>query len=84
MRAKRKSRELKRFVYESVTYKDDKERIFQFICNNFEITAKEVAFLYKKRWSIELVFKKLKRNFQLHYFTQKLKMELKRKSGVRS
>lgn len=27
-----------------------------------------VAFIYKKRWSIELQFKKLKQNFQLHYF----------------
>lgn len=27
-----------------------------------------MAFLYKKRWKIELLFKKLKQNFQLHYF----------------
>ncbi len=26
------------------------------------------AFTYKKRWDIELVFKKLKQNFQLHNF----------------
>lgn len=51
-----------------VTYKDDKGRLYQFITNNFEITADEVAFIYKNRWSIELVFKKLKQNFQLHYF----------------
>lgn len=31
-------------------------------------TAEEVAFLYKKRWGIELLFKKMKQNFQLHYF----------------
>ncbi|MDH6312260.1 hypothetical protein M2137_001030 [Parabacteroides sp. PFB2-10] len=24
--------------------------------------------LYKKRWTIELLFKKMKQNFQLHYF----------------
>ncbi len=51
-----------------VTYKDEKGRIYQFITNNFEITAEEVAFIYRNRWSIELVFKKLKQNFQLHYF----------------
>lgn len=51
-----------------VTYRDEKGRIFQFITNNFEITNQEVAFLYKKRWDIELLFKKLKQNFQLHYF----------------
>jgi hypothetical protein len=51
-----------------VTYRDEKERIYQFITNNWEITAEEVALIYKYRWSIELVFKKLKQNFQLHFF----------------
>jgi hypothetical protein len=51
-----------------VTYRDEKHRIFKFITNNFTITPEEVAFLYKKRWNIELLFKKLKQNFQLHYF----------------
>lgn len=51
-----------------VTYKDDKGRIFHFITNNFEISNQEVTLLYKLRWNIELLFKKLKQNFQLHYF----------------
>lgn len=51
-----------------VTYRDDKGRIYEFITNNFEISNQEVAFLYKLRWNIELLFKKLKQNFQLHYF----------------
>ena len=51
-----------------VNYRDDKGRIFEFITNNFEISREEVAFLYKLRWNIELLFKKLKQNFQLHYF----------------
>jgi len=51
-----------------VTYRDEKGRIYQFITNNWEITAEEVALIYKYRWSIELVFKKLKQNFQLHFF----------------
>ena len=51
-----------------VTYRDEKGRIYQFITNNWEITAAEVALIYKYRWSIELVFKKLKQNFQLHFF----------------
>lgn len=33
-----------------------------------ESTTEEVAFLCKKRWGIELLFKKMKQNFQLHYF----------------
>ena len=51
-----------------LTYKDEKGRVYQFISNNFEITSEEVAFLYKKRWGIKLVFKKMKQNFQLHFF----------------
>ena len=30
--------------------------------------ANEIALIYKKRWGIELLFKKMKQNFQLHYF----------------
>ena len=51
-----------------VTYRDDKGRVYEFITNNFEISREEVAILYKLRWNIELLFKKLKQNFQLHYF----------------
>ncbi len=51
-----------------VTYRDEQGRLYQFITNNWKISAEMVAFIYKKRWDIELVFKKLKQNFQLHYF----------------
>ena len=51
-----------------VTYRDQKGRIYEFITNNFSITNQEVAHIYKLRWSIELLFKKLKQNFQLHFF----------------
>ena len=51
-----------------VCYQDDKNRYFEFITNSMDSTAEEVAFLYKKRWGIELLFKKMKQNFQLHYF----------------
>ncbi|MDT8309724.1 MAG: transposase, partial [Bacteroidales bacterium] len=51
-----------------VCYQDEKNRYFEFLANNFDIEAEEVAFLYKKRWGIELLFKKMKQNFQLHYF----------------
>jgi len=51
-----------------VSYQDEQNRYFDFLTNNFEITAEDVAFLYKKRWGIEILFKKMKQNFQLHYF----------------
>jgi transposase len=51
-----------------VWYKDEQGRKYKFITNNWEITAEEVALIYKNRWSIETCFKKLKQNFQLVYF----------------
>ena len=51
-----------------VCYQDELNRYYEFLTNAFDITAEEVAFLYKKRWGIEILFKKMKQNFQLHYF----------------
>lgn len=64
----KQNKQSKTLCLRKVTYKDEKGRVYQFITNNFEITSEEVAFLYKKRWGIELVFKKMKQNFQLHFF----------------
>jgi hypothetical protein len=61
-------KEQKPLCLRRVTYRDEKARIYQFITNNWHITAQEVALIYKYRWTIELVFKKLKQNFQLHFF----------------
>jgi hypothetical protein len=43
-------------------------RLFEFIANNFDLTAEKIALIYKKRWQIELLFKQLKQNFPLKYF----------------
>jgi len=51
-----------------VSYQDEHNRYYDFLTNNFDISAEDVAFLYKKRWGIEILFKKMKQNFQLHYF----------------
>jgi len=52
-----------------VAYWDGKnERLFEFVTNNFEMSAEKVALIYKKRWQIELLFKQLKQNFPLKYF----------------
>lgn len=65
---KRQTKIKKTIKLRKVAYQDESNRYFEFLTNNFEITAEEVAFLYKKRWGIELLFKKMKQNFQLHYF----------------
>lgn len=52
-----------------IAYWDSKnERLFEFVTNNFELSAEKVALIYKKRWQIELLFKQLKQNFPLKYF----------------
>jgi len=51
-----------------ICYQDEKNRDYVFITNNIDVSAAEIALIYKKRWGIELLFKKMKQNFQLHYF----------------
>ncbi len=65
---KRQMKVFRKIRLRKVCYQDEKNRDFEFLTNNFGISAEEVAFLYKKRWGIELLFKKMKQNFQLHYF----------------
>jgi hypothetical protein len=43
-------------------------KVFVFLTNNFKLKAATIAAIYKKRWSIELLFKSFKQNFQLKYF----------------
>ncbi len=51
-----------------VCYQDEMNREYVFLSNNMTISAEEIALIYRKRWGIELLFKKMKQNFQLHYF----------------
>lgn len=43
-------------------------RSFKFITNNFRWKPSKVAACYKRRWQIELLFKRLKQNMPLEYF----------------
>ncbi len=65
---KKQTKVTRKLRLRKVCYQDERNRYYEFLTNNFEITAEEVAFLYKKRWGIEILFKKMKQNFQLHYF----------------
>jgi transposase len=47
---------------------NENKRLLVFVTNNFEISAEHIALIYKKRWQIELLFKRLKQNFPLKYF----------------
>jgi len=52
-----------------VTYYDalSKEQ-YEFLTNNYTMSAGSIASLYRKRWQIELLFKRLKQNYPLKYF----------------
>lgn len=43
-------------------------RIFVFITNNMDLTAVEIALLYKKRWMVELFFKWIKQHLKVKSF----------------
>lgn len=49
-------------------YDSELEMEFCFITNNFEVTAVEVARLYKYRWTIELFFKWIKQHLKVKTF----------------
>lgn len=49
-------------------YHQEQDRVYEFITNNFELPADTVADIYKQRWQVELLFKRLKQNFPLKYF----------------
>jgi hypothetical protein len=64
----KKEKQKKTLCLRLVYYRDEQGRKYKFITNNWDITAEEVALIYKYRWTIETTFKKLKQNFQLHFF----------------
>lgn len=49
-------------------YHEEKNKAYYFVTNLFDLPAEQIAMLYKKRWEIELLFKKIKQNFPLQYF----------------
>ena len=52
-----------------INYRDPvSKKQFQFLTNNFTYCAATIANIYRKRWQIELLFKRIKQNFQLHSF----------------
>jgi putative transposase len=56
-------------VLRKVCYHDDEhDRDYVFITNNFELTAQEVADVYKSRWQVELFFKWIKQNLKIKTF----------------
>lgn len=49
-------------------YDQETDKTFYFLTNNFDLSAAQVAFLYKKRWEIELFFKWIKQHLKVKAF----------------
>lgn len=55
---------LRRIAY----YHSGQDRTYIFLTNNHELGPDKIAEIYKNRWQIESMFKRLKQNFPLKYF----------------
>jgi len=52
-----------------IRYYDEKnKKEYTYLTNNFDLTAKQVADIYKDRWQIELFFKWIKQNLKIKTF----------------
>jgi len=49
-------------------YDTEKRKTYSFITNSKTLAAYTITQIYKRRWQIELLFKRLKQNFPLQYF----------------
>jgi hypothetical protein len=55
---------LRKICYHDAEY----DRNYVFISNNFELSAQDIADIYKTRWQVELFFKWLKQNLKIKTF----------------
>ncbi len=49
-------------------YDKETNKTFMFLTNNFDLTALQIALLYKQRWQIELFFKWIKQHLKVKTF----------------
>jgi hypothetical protein len=49
-------------------YDKEYHHTYEFITNNIEMTAQEIADIYKRRWQVELFFKWIKQNLRIKSF----------------
>ena len=57
-------KDLRRIRY----WDEETQKEYEFLTNNFELKAKQIADIYKNRWQIELFFKWIKQNLKIKTF----------------
>jgi putative transposase len=62
----------KDFTLRRIVYRDaETKNIFNFITSDFKAPAQEIANIYRRRWSVELLFRWLKGHLNIRYFSAK-------------
>lgn len=49
-------------------WNEEKGKVYEYLTNNFELSARQIADIYKDRWQIELFFKWIKQNLKIKTF----------------
>jgi len=62
------SKEYPKKLHKIKFYDKESNRSFVFLTNNMELTALQIALLYKNRWQIELFFKWIKQHLKIKSF----------------
>lgn len=64
-----KSKRIEKVNCRLIIYKDPESgKIFKFLTNHMKWSPLTIASIYKRRWQIELLFKRIKQNFLANYF----------------
>ncbi len=56
--------EIRQVIY----YDKESDKTFSYLSNNMELTAEQIALLYKNRWQVELFFKWIKQHLKIKSF----------------
>lgn len=68
----------KKTRFRHIVYRDPVSgKVFDFITSNFKLLAQEIADIYKKRWSVELLFRWLKGHLNIRYIPSRNKNSVK-------
>jgi hypothetical protein len=65
-------------IFRHIIYRDpETKKVFHFLTSDFKAKAEDIAAIYKKRWSVELLFRWLKGNLRVRYLPVRNKNAVK-------